>query len=848
MMRLRDLIGVCMLSTALLAAEAAREEPYYVYDPAEYTVEATLAENPEFYEIDITAEEGTVWATWLEFHPGRGDVIWLGKIEGDTLNDRALVVDAFGRFRRPRVTVTPKNQLYVSYEAEVDGQWDIFALPVDTSNGKAGEAIRVSNGAGPDINHRTAIGPQGRVWFVWQSTIDGKFQIVTRRMSDGRLDRVENISGEHEGSAWAPDIVHAADGRMVVCWDAYDRPKSIAVSDPKALRDLDTFDVVAAPSSFNFDIHVRGWRDGQWDKPIGISTSAGYEAQSRLAANANGDVFIAWEEGGRHWGEAYTSRMRLRDTDQLEVADDRGPLHRFRKLHVVRLGEDSTTYHFPNAIPMPSLEKAAQREGLREGVKHTGVYYERPVLTIDDAGRLWVFYRHRYGQYLGTSKKSHVEADWAIDARCFDGEKWSDVYRMSLGQGDGMQSLGVAVTGEEIVTAFTTGRTDRREADRPRGIGWGRLGTGDMPKPRKPIEAAGMRSVHRLKLLHGVQADSGSEEERQLAGKSYTVFFGDLHRHTDLSLCYVPYDGTIDEAYRYGSDVAEYDFLGITDHSRDIAMGDPNSQLWWRSVKEVLRHDLSPRFIPMYAYERSRGGEDHNVISLRADMLRPHTYPHPEFWKELDNDTITIPHQTNTIPFKEGEPQPRGLILETWDAMDNAHRPLIEIYQGCRHRAIEDNANEGLLRAHLLGFIASSDHLSTSHSYACVWAEQADRETIFRAMQQRRTYGATAKIVLSVMADGHWMGEKFDAVAMPTLDVHATGTEVIVRVDLIVDGEEIETVTPNAREIDLNLDLPEAKPGLLYAYVRLTQKDGHRAWSSPIWIDLKPSGEARLDR
>ena len=159
-------------------------------------------------------------------------------------------------------------------------------------------------------------------------------------------------------------------------------------------------------------------------------------------------------------------------------------------------------------------------------------------------------------------------------------------------------------------------------------------------------------------------------------GQKYQLFFGDLHRHTDLSLCRVPFDGTIEDAYRYAIEVARLDFLGITDHSRDIALGNALSQLWWRSRKEVYRHQLKPTFFPFYAYERSHGNTaDHNVISLRGDMLRPHTYPIPKFWKELDLDTITIPHQ----PIRR----------DTWSYQHDALRPLVEIYQGCRDTSIE---------------------------------------------------------------------------------------------------------------------------------------------------------------
>src|SRR5207248_8087377 len=99
----------------------------------------------------------------------------------------------------------------------------------------------------------------------------------------------------------------------------------------------------------------------------------------------------------------------------------------------------------------------------------------------------------------------------------------------------------------------------------------------------------------------------------ELAGKHYELWYGDLHRHTDISLCFSPIDGTIDDAYRYAIDAAPLDFLGITDHTHDLEMGEPLAHIWWRSRKEVNRHLLGSSFIPFFSYERSRGDTDHNV-------------------------------------------------------------------------------------------------------------------------------------------------------------------------------------------------------------------------------------------
>ena len=43
-------------------------------------------------------------------------------------------------------------------------------------------------------------------------------------------------------------------------------------------------------------------------------------------------------------------------------------------------------------------------------------------------------------------------------------------------------------------------------------------------------------------------------------------------------------------------EVVEHDFVGITDHARDLSNGDVDSLVWRRSVKEVARHRLAGQF------------------------------------------------------------------------------------------------------------------------------------------------------------------------------------------------------------------------------------------------------------
>jgi hypothetical protein len=771
------------------------ELPDFTYDAADQLVHSDVWDNPLCYDADVLAQDKLVWYTWLEFIPDQGDVIWLGCKAGSVWVDRQRMELPPSEYATPTLTMGQSGstgqpgQLWLTYEARVDDQWDLFAVALDGCKAE-GEPQPVSSSPGSDVLHKSCGADRDGIWIVWQSDNEGQFDVFARKVIPGQLGPIEHISN-NPGGDWHPAVAVTADDRVYVAWDAYD--------------------------GSSYDVLYRTYDAGKWSDSIAIAATPQFEGRVDLATDASGQVFAVWEEGGEHWGEPF----RGIDTDV--IRDAIGPLHRHRELNFAAIDGAGVRYQLADPLPMPSTDRARQRVNRPPGVAKLGAFYERARLTIDGAGRLWVFYRHYYTPWFGIAHRTHVEQGWGVYARYYDQQGWSQLFKCSIGQGDGMQRLEATPTADGLRAVWTTGRTDRNPSEQPRGVATSSIQpepSGDARVPLRKFAAAAPRAEPQAKR-------ESSRVRATVAGTEYRLLFGDLHRHTDFSLCRVPMDGTLDDAYRYAIDVAQLDFLGITDHSRDIALGDPLSQLWWRSRKEVHRRQLAVgddmRFAPLFSYERSHSNTaDHNVISLHGVMLRPHTYPVPQFWKELDEDTITIPHQ----PIRR----------DTWNYQDDLLRPLVEIFQGCRNESIEEHVHEGLSKGYHLGFIASSDHMSTSASYAGVWVEASSRESIFRSLQSRRTFAATAKIELQVIADGrHWMGEIIPARDQPVeLRLDARGTAPIRTVELIIDGIVEKTFT--TRDATVSIAESINPLGKRYAYFHLLQRDGNEAWSSPIWF------------
>ncbi len=78
---------------------------------------------------------------------------------------------------------------------------------------------------------------------------------------------------------------------------------------------------------------------------------------------------------------------------------------------------------------------------------------------------------------------------------------------------------------------------------------------------------------------------------------------------------------------------------------------------------------------------------------------------------------------------------------------------------------------------------------------------------------------------------------------------HAAGTTKLSSIEIIRNGKVIHTITPKDYSMEFTFDdtIPHDKvaidakdknPPFVFYYLRVTQEDGHMAWTSPIWIDF----------
>ena len=180
---------------------------------------------------------------------------------------------------------------------------------------------------------------------------------------------------------------------------------------------------------------------------------------------------------------------------------------------------------------------------------------------------------------------------------------------------------------------------------------------------------------------------------------------------------------------------------------------------------------------------------------------------------------------------------------------------LAEMYQKQEFdlAAEEEKINAFLRTGARVGFVAGSDtHDSRPANprpepgcprpagITAVWASRLDRASILDALRNGRCYATTGvRMLVDFRINGQSVGGTVRGGPFE-MSLEALGTEAITRVEVVENGKVVDTFEPGERHVTINSELPPSRvgcDGLRYVYVRVCQRDGNRAWSSPIWLE-----------
>ncbi|MBI2844679.1 MAG: DUF3604 domain-containing protein [Armatimonadetes bacterium] len=759
-------------------------------------------------------KNGDVWMAWIGYK-NPGDTVFVRRGHKGVWSEPAKLTERPGDFFGSTAAVDGLGRLWVIWSERIGADWQLVAR---SYSGDWSSTQQLTSGRGNNIFHRLISDRKGNLHLVWQGFRDGRSDIFLMSLIGDKWSSEINLSDPKKGrqaNDWRPAVASDSKSRVWVAWDSYD--------------------------TGSYNILLRPVKDGKPGKLIKVTNSSRFHANPTLAVDDDDRLWVAYEESDENWGKDYGLLLT-----------GGSPIYCSRSIRFA-IFSDGKWFE-----PRDDLSKRVP-----PGVER---FMASPHLTLDGRGRMWVIFRPRTNAEMLMDKFGAL-ADWEVMASYYSGDRWSApiVFPESAGRNecpldavaasDGRVSIAWAVDhgphwdlrtrpdNADIMFATVTASPDA-------AMSFGQRST--EPPTRKQLEPHEKEQVAKIRNY-----------TIRVGGKTYRIYRGDLHHHSEISSDGAN-EGSLLDVYRYFIDAANLDFGATTDH------GDYDDYQWWRTMKVADMFHIPGCFTPLFAYERSvpnPNGHRNLIFAHRGKRLLP--LEPKEVKGELRSGPIIYPYLRENHGIAIPHTSATSNMGTDWG--DNHHDldPVVEIFQGERTSAEHEGAplapgktrpdfvsgeaggyqDSGWVwnawaKGYKLGVIASSDHVSTHISYACVISEDGSREGLIDAMRKRHAYGATSNIILDYRM---WtsrgqaiMGDDTSSKTIPELYVKVIATAPIKEVVIIRDNQYIERRNGSGEEIEFRYKEETLAPGEHYYYARVEQIDGHVAWASPVWVTYQP--------
>jgi len=749
-------------------------------------------------------DDGSLYVAWNSFRDG-ADSLQVARYQpkGKTLEQigQWQVLGGKGTYILGIRAVGAGKNVVVLFSAEKHGNWDVYV----TTCGPHGPSppLAVTADAGVDVKPAAAW-HDGTLWVTWESNRNGLRQIFGTSIREGDVSEPVAVS-EPESSCYDPSIAILDNGKVCAAWHSFRQS--------------------------NYDVYLRRRAvDGSWSPEIRLTNAPSIDRHAVLACRGN-DLWIVYENA------------QLGDQDKLgdQIGQYRVTKTNQRRLIVAKV------------MPAGLL---APKDYRRVSPLYDNC--EAPAAAFDAAGRMWLtVLRPQRPQGAG----------WEVWATCFNGNTWQPLSRVCARKGMDRRA-GLVVEGDRAIVALQVdeiGRTwwrSMEQALKPKSdivLATVNLDSAPTPLPADAVELEPLAEPDDPFPAADIRAARGEDTlppTIDYRGETLKLFYGNLHEHTDVSVCQRIYDQSIDESYQHMRDVTHLDFACVTDHGFNL-----NPYYWYYTAKLARTNDDPGHFLTFlgeewtstfekYSEKHPYGYYGHRNLVF-ADPYFPKWFnaqtgrTPAELWEELrklNANFVQIPHQLADT----------GNVPVDWDFTDERAQPVAEIFQvrgsyeykGAPREAVRQTPTQGYFiqdawaRGIVIGVIASPDH-GGGYGKACVFAPELSREAILDALRARRCFGSTAaKIFLDVRADGHLMGEKVDRSPGKSVkvEIRVRCPADIERIEVCRNNRFVYTNQPEGRAAELAFVDCEPIEGRSYYYVRVIQKDKEIAWSSPIWF------------
>ena len=361
--------------------------------------------------------------------------------------------------------------------------------------------------------------------------------------------------------------------------------------------------------------------------------------------------------------------------------------------------------------------------------------------------------------------------------------------------------------------------------------------------------------VEALNRKEGMYGKSNPMDKSFYRGEGKQIYFGDIHGQTISSAGL----GTMKEYFSWAKNASLLDFTAPANHygGRKIF----TNKLWQDTLSLCEEFNQSNDFITLFSYEWGLAdGPNHRNIYYEekpGKLFDAHSSEYNDIyklWEALEKQglkALTIPHHVkfiSRINWEEFHPKFQRLV-EVCSCWGNSEKHGVHSVR----RALE--------MGHRLGVVGGTDtHFAQPGTspfipfglggLTGVICEELDRKSVWQAMYKRNCYATTgARILLDFRINDNLMGSEIKGTGEREIMGKVFGTAGLKKVEVVRNNKILKSIDlsdqqkssfnftdrENFEEIALEPLVPLEEKFIFY-YLRVRQKDGHWAMSSPIWI------------
>lgn len=344
----------------------------------------------------------------------------------------------------------------------------------------------------------------------------------------------------------------------------------------------------------------------------------------------------------------------------------------------------------------------------------------------------------------------------------------------------------------------------------------------------------------------------------------YNLYVGNFHAHCNLSDdASGPLSGSPSTAFSYARDVANIDVLSLTDHTHYMSASDYSTL---QSAANTFTQNGI--FVAIAAQEHGSlstsepGAFGHMNIYESASLIPQYVnggdYRYNLFgsynWINTNVDDTIGQKLVGSFNHPYGG---SGAGLDAkfknfqWNAIGDQAMKFIEVLNGKRSADYETEYFDALGKGWHIGALGNQDNHEgewgdqannvNNIPLTGIWAPALAKADILQALGARRTFAmevepANDRMSVKFVSGANWMGSSFSTAADSVFfTAQVSAATAFASINLYRNNTLIRSTGVAGTTFTWNtFDTPG--PGDFYYVVRVSQQDGDRAWTSPIWV------------